>query len=120
MINCFANISIKEAYTVTQNLDLDVMSERSTRTLKDKNDKTHFLLQILGLFALYRPCLDDSDISDIKRHIKCLRTCFLNADVRKTIDHVLTHLQTVNKDETFESHFHCKYWLHSLDMTLFE
>ena len=96
MINCFANISIKEAYRVTQKLDLDVMSERSTRTLKDKNDKTYFLLQILGLFASYRPFLDDSDdISDIKRHIKCLRTCFLNADVG--VYCVLTHLQTVIK-----------------------
>ena len=44
-INCFADISTQEACTVTQKLDLDQMSERSIRILKDTNmTKTHFLL----------------------------------------------------------------------------
>ena len=52
-INCFTDISTQEACTVTQKLDLDQMSERSIRTLKDRYiyDYTHFLLQILGLFV---------------------------------------------------------------------
>ena len=83
---------------VTQKLDLDEMSERSTRTLKDKNYKTHFLLQIMGLFASYRPCLDDSDdICDIKRCTTCPMTCFLNADVGVYCVPAHLHLQTVIK-----------------------
>ena len=39
--------ALRKPCTVTQNLDLDQMSERSIRTLKDTNI-THFLLQILG------------------------------------------------------------------------
>ena len=55
LINCFTDISTREACTVTQKLDLDQMSERSLRILKDTYiyDYTHFLLQILGLFILY-------------------------------------------------------------------
>ena len=34
-INCFTDISTQEACTVTQKLDLDQMSERSIRILKD-------------------------------------------------------------------------------------
>ena len=36
-IDCFADVSTQEACTVTQKLDLDQMSERSIRTLKDTN-----------------------------------------------------------------------------------
>ena len=34
-INCFTDIKTQEACTVTQKLDLDQMSERSIRILKD-------------------------------------------------------------------------------------
>ena len=34
-IDCFADINTQEACTVTRKLDLDQMSERSIRTLKD-------------------------------------------------------------------------------------
>ena len=54
-INCFTDISTQEACTVTQKLDLDQMSERSIRILKDTlYDYIHFLLLVLGLFVLYR------------------------------------------------------------------
>ena len=54
-INCFTDISTQASCTVTQKLDLDQMSERSIRILKDTYiyDYTHFLLQILGLFVSY-------------------------------------------------------------------
>ena len=52
MIDCFANISTQEACMVTQKVDLDQMSEGSIcRTQVWLN----FLLQILGLSALYDP-----------------------------------------------------------------
>jgi len=55
-IDCFADISIRDGCTVTQKLDLDQMSERSRRTLKDTNIiKLTFLLHILGFFASYDP-----------------------------------------------------------------
>ena len=53
-----ADISTLEASTVTQNLNLDQMFERSIRTLKDTNITvdTHFLFHILLLFfASYDP-----------------------------------------------------------------
>ena len=47
---------------VTQKLDLDQMSKRSIRTLKDHTvDKTHFCVQTLGLFASYDPVWDNFD-----------------------------------------------------------
>ena len=62
-IDCFADINTREACTVTQKLDLDhnVWKERGMRTVchwsRDTNQfkvlKTHFLLQILGLFVSY-------------------------------------------------------------------
>ena len=52
--DCFADISTREACTVTQKLDLDQMSDELKEhvyTEVHTYEKTHFLLQILGLFG---------------------------------------------------------------------
>ena len=56
-VNCFADISTWEVCIVTQKLALDQMSEKSIimNTKGHKSDKSHFLLQILGLFTSYNP-----------------------------------------------------------------
>ena len=87
-IDCFADIALGTG-VVTQKLDLDQMSERSIRTLKDTNIiKLTFLLHIYGFFASYDPDWmilmmfptglfasydpdDDSDVCDLKRRVKC-------------------------------------------------
>ena len=71
-INCFTDISTREACTVTQKLDLDQMSERSICILKDTYiyDYTLFLLQILGLFISYilGKWLQKEDIAETAVH----------------------------------------------------
>ena len=45
----------------------------NTHTEGNKYDKTHFLLQMLGLFASYDSLDDSDDICDLKYSIKCPR-----------------------------------------------
>ena len=57
-IHCFANTTLrKRARLLTQKLDLDQMSERNMYIHTEGHiyDKTHLLLQIVGLFASYDP-----------------------------------------------------------------
>jgi len=68
------DISSQEACTVTQKLDVDQMSERNIRILKDTHiyiyDYTHFLLQILDLFISYisGKWLQKEDIAETAVH----------------------------------------------------
>ena len=52
-IDCFADISIREACTVTQKLDLDQMSERNIRTLKDTNIINLTICCIFWVYSLH-------------------------------------------------------------------
>ena len=53
-VNCFTDISTWEAYTVTQKLDLDQMSERSIHMLKDTKIWLHSLsVASFGFIVLY-------------------------------------------------------------------
>ncbi len=70
IVYCFADIRTQEACTVTQKLDLDQISERSIRTLKDTNITLSFASLPPTPHPRARfvwPTLDDSsDICDIK------------------------------------------------------
>ena len=115
-IDCFANISSREACTITQKLDLDQMSERSIHTLKDTNvkkEKKSPSAADLGLFASYNPVW----ICHIKCRTKCPRNfrppplILLTQTNKRQRTHLGNSVYKKRRRENFNSLFYAVSWL---------